>query len=126
MVGDLANGRTVRSLCMCLSMYPGVEVFFVAPDVVRMRDDVKVRSGAGGEGRMGGRGGGEERRGEERRGEERRGEERECERTMGGEWGGGGAGAVQADYGSCTVVVMRPRMGVGGSRAGGKGGCVEW
>ncbi|KAG2435363.1 hypothetical protein HXX76_007436 [Chlamydomonas incerta] len=41
MVGDLANGRTVRSLCMCLSMYPGVEIFFVAPEVVRMRDDVK-------------------------------------------------------------------------------------
>ncbi|GLI59864.1 hypothetical protein VaNZ11_001859 [Volvox africanus] len=41
MVGDLANGRTVRSLCMLLSMYDDIEIFFVAPDVVRMRDDVK-------------------------------------------------------------------------------------
>ncbi len=43
MVGDLANGRTVRSLCMCLAMYDNVEIFFVAPEVVRMRDDIKVR-----------------------------------------------------------------------------------
>ncbi|GIL53065.1 hypothetical protein Vafri_8752 [Volvox africanus] len=41
MVGDLANGRTVRSLCMLLSMYDDIEIYFVAPDVVRMRDDVK-------------------------------------------------------------------------------------
>ncbi|KXZ53571.1 hypothetical protein GPECTOR_6g488 [Gonium pectorale] len=41
MIGDLANGRTVRSLCMCLSMYDNVQLYFVAPDVVRMRDDIK-------------------------------------------------------------------------------------
>jgi len=41
MVGDLANGRTVRSLCMLLSMYPGVKMYFVAPPVVRMRNDIK-------------------------------------------------------------------------------------
>lgn len=41
MIGDLANGRTVRSLCMCLSMYKNVTVYFVAPEVVRMRDDIK-------------------------------------------------------------------------------------
>lgn len=45
MIGDLANGRTVRSLCMCLSMYKNVTVYFVAPEVVRMRDDIKVRVG---------------------------------------------------------------------------------
>ena len=33
-VGDLANGRTVRSLAYVLSMYPGVKMYFVAPDVV--------------------------------------------------------------------------------------------
>ncbi|GIL83402.1 hypothetical protein Vretimale_11231 [Volvox reticuliferus] len=42
MVGDLANGRTVRSLCMLLSMYNDVQVYFVAPEVVKMRDDVKA------------------------------------------------------------------------------------
>ncbi|GLC33678.1 Belongs to the ATCase OTCase [Pleodorina starrii] len=41
MVGDLANGRTVRSLCMLLSMYSEVQVYFVAPEVVRMREDIK-------------------------------------------------------------------------------------
>lgn len=41
MVGDLANGRTVRSLCMLLSLYKGIKIYFVAPDVVKMRDDIK-------------------------------------------------------------------------------------
>lgn len=41
LVGDLANGRTVRSLAYVLSMYPGLELVFVAPDVVRMKDDIK-------------------------------------------------------------------------------------
>lgn len=41
-VGDLANGRTVRSLCMLLSQYPDVTFFFVSPENVRMRDDIKV------------------------------------------------------------------------------------
>lgn len=41
MVGDLANGRTVRSLAYVLSMYKGVKMYFVAPDVVRMKDDIK-------------------------------------------------------------------------------------
>jgi len=36
-----ANGRTVRSLAYVLSMYSGVKMYFVAPDVVRMKDDVK-------------------------------------------------------------------------------------
>lgn len=30
-----ANGRTVRSLAYVLSMYPGVKMYFVAPDEVR-------------------------------------------------------------------------------------------
>lgn len=41
MVGDLANGRTVRSLCYLLSKYKGVKIHFVSPDVVRMKDDIK-------------------------------------------------------------------------------------
>lgn len=41
MIGDLANGRTVRSLAYLLSMYPGVKMYFVAPGVVRMKDDIK-------------------------------------------------------------------------------------
>lgn len=42
MVGDLANGRTVRSLTYLLSQYRDVKIFFVAPPVVRMKDDIKV------------------------------------------------------------------------------------
>ena len=42
MVGDLANGRTVRSLADLLSKYDGVKIFFVAPRVVRMKDDIKA------------------------------------------------------------------------------------
>jgi aspartate carbamoyltransferase catalytic subunit len=41
MVGDLANGRTARSLSYLLGKYRGVRLTFVAPDVVRMRDDIK-------------------------------------------------------------------------------------
>lgn len=41
MVGDLANGRTVRSLAFLLSMYKDVKMYFVAPQVVRMKDDIK-------------------------------------------------------------------------------------
>ena len=41
LVGDLANGRTVRSLAYMLSMYDNVKIYFVAPDVVRMKDDIK-------------------------------------------------------------------------------------
>jgi aspartate carbamoyltransferase catalytic subunit len=42
LVGDLANGRTVRSLCYLLSKYPSTRLTFVAPDVVRMKDDIKA------------------------------------------------------------------------------------
>lgn len=41
LVGDLANGRTVRSLAYLLSMYPDVKMYFVAPEVVRMKEDIK-------------------------------------------------------------------------------------
>jgi aspartate carbamoyltransferase catalytic subunit len=41
MVGDLFHGRTVRSLSYLLSKYSGIEIYFVSPDVVRMRDDIK-------------------------------------------------------------------------------------
>lgn len=41
MVGDLANGRTVRSLCYLLSKYRGIKIYFVSPEVVRMKDDIK-------------------------------------------------------------------------------------
>lgn len=41
LVGDLANGRTARSLAYLLSKYKDVKVYFVAPDVVRMKDDIK-------------------------------------------------------------------------------------
>lgn len=41
MVGDLANGRTVRSLAYLLTRYDGVKLYFVAPGVVRMKDDIK-------------------------------------------------------------------------------------
>ncbi len=41
MVGDLANGRTVRSLAYLLAKYEDVKLHFVAPGVVRMKDDIK-------------------------------------------------------------------------------------
>lgn len=41
MVGDLANGRTVRSLAYLLSLYDDIELIFVAPPPVAMRDDIK-------------------------------------------------------------------------------------
>lgn len=41
MVGDLANGRTVRSLCYLLARYRDVTIYFVAPPMVRMKDDIK-------------------------------------------------------------------------------------
>jgi aspartate carbamoyltransferase catalytic subunit len=41
MVGDLANGRTVRSLCYLLALYQDIQITFVAPPAVSMRDDIK-------------------------------------------------------------------------------------
>ncbi|KAE8675244.1 Aspartate carbamoyltransferase [Hibiscus syriacus] len=41
LVGDLANGRTVRSLAYLLTKYQDVKIYFVSPDVVKMKDDIK-------------------------------------------------------------------------------------
>ncbi len=41
MVGDLANGRTVRSLTYLLSKFRDIRVCFVAPPQVAMRPDIK-------------------------------------------------------------------------------------
>lgn len=41
MVGDLANGRTVRSLAYLLAKYKKIKIYFVSPPNVRMRDDIK-------------------------------------------------------------------------------------
>jgi len=41
MVGDLKRGRTVRSLSYLMKNYRDVELFFVAPEVFRMKDDIK-------------------------------------------------------------------------------------
>ncbi|MEO0102142.1 MAG: aspartate carbamoyltransferase [candidate division WOR-3 bacterium] len=41
LVGDLAHGRTVRSLSYLLTKYKDVTIYFVAPEVVRMREDIK-------------------------------------------------------------------------------------
>jgi aspartate carbamoyltransferase catalytic subunit len=41
MVGDLANGRTVRSLTYLLSKFRDIRICFVAPPQVAMRDDIK-------------------------------------------------------------------------------------
>lgn len=41
LVGDLANGRTVRSLAYLLAKYENVKIYFVSPVVVKMKDDIK-------------------------------------------------------------------------------------
>ena len=41
MVGDLANGRTVRSLCYLLGKFRGIEIIFVSPAHLMMKDDIK-------------------------------------------------------------------------------------
>jgi aspartate carbamoyltransferase catalytic subunit len=41
LVGDLANGRTARSLVYLLSKFRDVDVCFVAPPAVAMRQDIK-------------------------------------------------------------------------------------
>lgn len=37
LVGDLAYGRTVRSLAYLLAKYQDVKIYFVSPDVVKMK-----------------------------------------------------------------------------------------
>lgn len=41
MVGDLARGRTVRSLSYLYAKFPGVKIYFVSPGVAKMRGDIK-------------------------------------------------------------------------------------
>lgn len=42
MVGDLSNGRTVRSLCYFLAKhYPNNHIYFVSPEQTRMKNDIK-------------------------------------------------------------------------------------
>jgi aspartate carbamoyltransferase catalytic subunit len=41
MVGDLASGRTVRSLCYLLGKFTGNEIIFVSPDNLKMAEDIK-------------------------------------------------------------------------------------
>jgi len=42
LVGDLLNGRTVRSLCYLVGKhFPNNRIFLVSPSLVRMRDDIK-------------------------------------------------------------------------------------
>lgn len=48
LVGDLANGRTARSLAYLLSKFNDVKIYFVAPDVVKMKDDIKEHLTAAG------------------------------------------------------------------------------
>jgi aspartate carbamoyltransferase catalytic subunit len=40
MVGDLAQGRTVRSLTYLLSKYQDVKIYFVAPSLLKMKEDI--------------------------------------------------------------------------------------
>jgi len=41
MVGDLASGRTVRSLCYLLAKFSGNKIIFVSPENLKMADDIK-------------------------------------------------------------------------------------
>jgi len=41
MVGDLASGRTVRSLCYLLGKFNDIEVVFISPENLKMKDDIK-------------------------------------------------------------------------------------
>ncbi|MEJ2009785.1 MAG: aspartate carbamoyltransferase, partial [Acidobacteriota bacterium] len=40
MVGDLAQGRTVRSLAYLLSKFKDIKMYFVAPPLLKMKEDI--------------------------------------------------------------------------------------
>lgn len=40
MVGDLAQGRTVRSLAYLLSKFKDIKIYFVAPPLLKMKEDI--------------------------------------------------------------------------------------
>ena len=42
MVGDLANGRTVRSLCYLLGKFKNISIHFVSPECAKMKHDIKA------------------------------------------------------------------------------------
>lgn len=42
MVGDLASGRTARSLCCLLSKFPNNKIVFVSPENLKMGEDIKT------------------------------------------------------------------------------------
>ncbi len=42
MMGDLANGRTVRSLSYLLTKFSGVKIVFISPPDLAMSDDIKT------------------------------------------------------------------------------------
>jgi len=39
-VGDLANSRSIRSLCYFLAKYSGIKIYFVAPPMLNMKEDM--------------------------------------------------------------------------------------
>ena len=41
MAGDLARGRTVRSLAYLYAKFPDVKIYFVSPEAARIREDIK-------------------------------------------------------------------------------------
>ncbi|MBT3642868.1 aspartate carbamoyltransferase [archaeon] len=41
MVGDLASGRTIRSLCYLLGKFEGIQITFVSPPNLRIEEDIK-------------------------------------------------------------------------------------
>ena len=47
-VGDLARGRTVRSLSGLLTLYPGVKQYFIAPDSLQIGPDILAALDAAG------------------------------------------------------------------------------
>lgn len=43
MVGDLLYGRTIHSLSKLLAMYKGVKLYFVSPDILRVKRELKEK-----------------------------------------------------------------------------------
>ena len=41
MVGDLASGRTIRSLCYLLGKFDGIKIIFVSPENLCVKNDIK-------------------------------------------------------------------------------------
>lgn len=41
MIGDLKNGRTVRSLCYLLAKFENIKIIFVSPTELKIGDDIK-------------------------------------------------------------------------------------